>query len=190
MDIVTALADPPPARGRRHLGRGIVSVVTVILAVFGLPESALAETGRQRFHITYAGPLDPTSFPERPVTASGPIHGEGYDLFITQAPGPEPGSFQSASQLVFPEGSLFVAYTGTFEFRFNPDACQASTRVTGTWTVTSGTGQYTGTTGEGILEGHNIQSGEKAPGGCPAQPDRLVSNLRLMGTLTVPDQPG
>ena len=191
MDIVRTVCKrasqaPSRTRGRRGVAKAVTGAVMLAVTVVGFQETALAETGRQRFHITYAGPFDPADPPARRLTAMGPIEGRGIDLLISQGPGPEPNTFESAGQMVFPEGTLFLAYTGTFEFRFNARACRATTTVSGSWVITGGTGAYTGATGQGTFEGRNILTGERTPDGCPPQADRLISNLRFVGTSTVP----
>ena len=191
MDIVRTVCERvSQARSRTRARRGIAKAVTaaVMLAVtvLGSQETALAETGRQRFHITYAGPFDPADPPARPVIAVGPIEGRAIDLLISQGLGPEPNTFESAGQMVFPEGTLFLAYTGTFEFRFNAHACRATTTVSGNWVITGGTGAYTGATGQGTFRGRNILTGKRTPNGCPPQADRMISNLSFVGTSTVP----
>ena len=172
-------------RGRRGIAKAVMAAVMLAVTVLGSQETVLAETDRQRFHITYAGPFDPTNPPARKLTAVGPIEGRGIDLLISQGPGPEPNTFESAGQMVFPEGTLFLAYTGTFEFRFNAHACRATTTVSGDWVITGGTGAYTGATGQGTFKGRNILTGERTPDGCPPQADRLISNLSFVGTSTV-----
>ncbi len=186
-------------------GRGKVKQVVMAAAIIagllmlGLPQGALAETGQQRFHVTYSGPFDPVGCspqsswrdcPTRRVTAAGPIKGKGYEQFISEGPGTEPGTYQAVTQFVFPEGTVFLTITGTIEeveHRFNPNACQGFNRVMNAeWVITGGTGAYEGATGQGTFKGHNILYGEKTPDGCPPLPDRLVSNLRGVGTATVP----
>jgi hypothetical protein len=155
--------------------------------VLGAQETALAETGTQRFHSTYAGPFSFADPPERSVVAVGPIQGRGYVQFVSEGPGPEPGTFVTTTEHVFPDGSVFVTVTSTGEMRFNEHACIAFNTGRGTWVITGGTGAYTGATGQGTFASRNILSGERTPDGCPAEPDHLISNVRLVGTVTVPD---
>ena len=175
------------AGGRRTVLKMTTAAVIVTVTVLGLSGTALAETGRQRFHITYAGPFSFADPPERDLTASGPIHGRGYERFISEGPGPEPGTGVTTTELVFPEGSVFLTVTATAETRFNPRACIGFNRASGEWVVTGGTGAYTGATGQGTFEGSNILSAKRTADGCPAEPDRLTSNLRLVGMVTVSD---
>jgi hypothetical protein len=178
-------ASGPPTQGRSRGAKVATAALLASLVVLGWQQTASAETGTQRFHITYAGPFDRTDPPERRVTAAGPIQGKGYEQLISEGPGPQPGTFQATTEFVFPEGSIFVTVTGTFELKFNPHACQGFNRVSGTWVITGGTDAYTGATGQGTVEGHNILFGEKTPDGCAPEPNRLVSNLRGVGTVTV-----
>ncbi len=178
-----------PMRGLRNAKKIVMAAAVIAgLLMLGLPQGALAETDNQRFHVTYSGPVDPADPPERTVTAAGPIHGKGFERLISEGPGPQPGTFQTTVEWVFPEGSVFAIVTGgTDDFRFNENSCKSIRRISGQWEITGGTGAYTGATGEGTLEGHNIVSREKTPEGCSQQPQKLVSNIRLVGTSTVPN---
>ena len=190
MDIVRTLsASPAPATSlvrRKAVAKAVTATVMLAFTVLGFHETALAETDRQRFHITYAGPFSFADPPERRLTAVGPIRGRGYEQFISEGPGPEPGTSVSTTELVFPDGSVFLTVTATGETRFNARACIAFNTATGTWEITGGTGAYTGATGQGTYEGRNILSARRTADGCPAEPDRLISNLKLDGAVTVP----
>ena len=191
MDIVRTICKRlsqarPATRGRRGIAKAVTAAVMLAVTVLGSQETALAETGRQRFHITYAGPFSFVDPPARRVTAVGPIQGRGYEQFISEGPGPEPGTAVSTTELAFPDGSVFLTVTSMGETRFNARACIGFNTATGTWVITGGTGAYTGATGQGTYEGRNILSARRTADGCPAEPDRLISNLRLDGTVTVP----
>lgn len=168
------------------MAKRVTAAALASFVVLGLQETALAESGTQRFHLTYSGPFTFDDPPDRRVTATGPIQGKGYQEFISEVPAAEPNTFIGTTQLVFPDGSVFVTLTSTGELRFNEHACKAFNAGWGVWTITGGTGAYAGATGQGTYEGRNTLSGERNPDGCPAEPDRLVSNLRLEGTSTVP----
>lgn len=185
-DSLPELEAAPPTRGRRAVAKVVTAAVLASFVVLGLQETASAESGTQRFHMTYSGPFTFADPPDRRVTAAGPIQGKGYQEFISEVPAPEPNTFVGTAELVFPEGSVFVTLTSTGEFRFNEHACRGFNTGWGVWTITGGTGAYAGATGEGTYEGRNTLSAERTPDGCPAEPDRLVSNLKLEGTSTVP----
>ena len=176
------------AAGRRGLGR--ISVLITVLAslvLIAIPQAAGAESGRQRFHVTYAGAFNPADPPERTITAVGPIKGKGYENFIGVAPGPAPGTGVGTAEWIFPEGSVFVTITFTVDSRFNEHSCTSLQRMSGEWVITRGAGAYTGATGEGTFRGHNLVRGDKTPEGCAPQPDTLVSNFRFVGASTVPN---
>ncbi len=175
------------AKRRRSLLKMTTAVAVLTVTVLGLSGTAFAETGRQRFHITYAGPFSFADPPELNLTAVGPIQGRGYERFISEGPGPEPGTGVTTTELVFPEGSVFLTVTATAETRFNQRACIGFNVARGEWVITGGTGAYAGATGQGTFEGSNILSAKRTADGCPPEPDRLISNLRLVGTVTVPD---
>lgn len=162
----------------------VAAAVLTGLLMLGLPQTASAETGAQRFHVTYSGPFDPSDPPERRVTAAGPIRGQGYESLISEGPGPEPNTFQATTEFVLPDGRVFLAASGTSESRFNPHSCTAYIRVTGEWIIRDGTAVYQDATGKGSFEGHNIVFFQRTSSGCSQQPDRLVTNLRLVGTAT------
>lgn len=181
-----ALKGAPRRAGRRSLAKVVLSAVVAGFTVLGLQTAAQAETGRQRFHITYVGPFSFANPPARSVTAVGPIQGKGSEQFISEGPGPEPGTFVTTTELVFPEGSVVLTLTSTGELRLNARACIGFNKATGTWVIAGGTGAYTGATGEGTMKGTNILSAKRTDQGCPLEPERLISNLRFLGTVTVP----
>lgn len=173
-------------RGSRATISLLVALAASALLLAFTPE-AWAETGTQRFHITYSGPFDPADLPESRVTAAGPIKGKGYENVIGVQFGPAPGTGVLTTEFVFPEGSVFLTSPFTVESRFNEHSCKAFQRFSGDWVITGGTGAYAGATGEGTVQGHNIVSGEKTDEGCAQQPDTIVRNFRLVGVSTVPD---
>jgi hypothetical protein len=155
------------------------------VSLLAFQDAASAQSGTQRFHIVYAGPFDPADPPERSLTAVGPIQGKGHERFISEGPGPEPGTMLATTELVLSEGTVMLTLSGTGEFRFNARACIGFNTSRGSWVITGATGAYAGASGQGTFEGRNILSGRRTPEGCPSQPDRLISNLRLVGTVTV-----
>ncbi len=174
------------ASGRRSVAKAVALAAVLVVSLAAFQDAALAQTGTQRFHVVYVGPFDPADPPERNLTAVGPIRGKGYERFISEGPGPEPGTMQATTELVFPEGTLTLTLTGTGDFRFNARACIGFNTSRGTWVITSGTGAYAGVTGQGTFEGRNTLSGRRTPEGCPPVADRLISNIRLVGTVAFP----
>lgn len=170
-----------PEGSRGGLTKALAGAVLACVAALALHGTAAADTGTQRFHVVYAGPLQPGQPPTSTVIASGLINGKGYERVISQGPGPQPNT----NEFVFPDGSLRFSWTATFEHRFIAAACVAINSYTGHWTITGGTGAYAGATGEGVLRGHNVISGDRTSQGC-TEPDRAVSNVHGVGTITVP----
>ncbi len=175
-----------PRKAHARRAKTFVAVLTATVVVLGLQAGADAASGTQRFHIIYAGPFDVAAPPARTVIATGPIQGKGFDRLISEGPGPEPGTMQATVELVFPNGSVFLTFTGVGTLRFNARACIGFNTASGTWMITGGTGVYTGATGEGTFDISNTLSGRRTRAGCPPVPDRLISNLRFVGTASVP----
>ena len=70
---------PAAGRGRRATISVLVALAASALLLAVTPE-AWAETGTQRFHVTYSGSFDPADPPESRVTAAGPIKGKGMKM--------------------------------------------------------------------------------------------------------------
>ena len=159
--------------------------------VLGFAGPALADAGPQRFVLTFSGPLARAlaNDPGRRVIASGVITGVGEEEFLSQGPGPSPGTFVGASNFVFPEGTVGVEVEGTVaEQHFGPGGCFLRNTISGSFTITGGTGAFAGATGGGTFTGVNLVFGSVSDGGCSADDARLVSSVRLTGTIDVPDQ--
>ena len=182
MDIGTT-----PRRASARTAKAVTATLMASLVLIGFQHAASAETGTQRFHVIYAGPLEPNIPPTATVIAHGVINGKGYEQPLSQRPGPEPNTIEATNAFVFPEGTLFFTFTASVESRFNARTCRGFNRFTGTWTITGGTGAYADATGEGTFRGHSIPSGQRTADGCSPQPDWVVSNLHGVGTVTVPD---
>lgn len=164
--------------------------LVLCLAVWlGTSGSALAESGRQDFVITYAGSLAAalTNSPGRTVIATGVITGVGEEEFLSQQEGPS-GTFVGSSNFVFPEGSVTVSVEGVAEPHFfGPGGCFIRNTIRGTYEITGGTGAFSGASGSGEFSGVNIVLASPSDTGCSVESARLVSSIRLRGVIVLPN---
>src|SRR5919202_1790647 len=137
-----------------HMKR--LGFMVVCVAVWlGTSGSALADSGRQDFVITYSGSLAAalTNSPGRTVVATGVITGVGEEEFLSQGEGPS-GTFVGSSNLVFPQGSVSVSVQGVAEPHFfGPGGCFLRNTIHGTYKITGGTGAFSAATGRGEFSG-------------------------------------
>jgi hypothetical protein len=164
--------------------------VVCIAILLAIPGPALAETGRQDFTITYSGRLAQalSNDPGRRVVATGIITGVGEEEFLSQGPGPSPGTFVGASNLVFPDGTVGVVVEGVVEQRsFGPGGCFMRNTISGTYDITGGTEAFAGASGSGSFTGVNLVFGEPSAQGCSLDDARLISTIRLRGSMTLPN---
>ena len=167
-------------QGRRDLVL-IGLIVSTVLAgtLLGFQVPASADSTTEHFHIVYSGPFDPANLPARRLVAAGPITAVGREQTLTQGPS------DATTDFILPGGTLFVSVSILPDIDFNADACIVFVTISGTWRVIGGAGAYVNAEGAGTLEGRNIVFLERTRDGCGA-PDRLVSNIRLVGDVTVP----
>ena len=160
------------------------------LALTAVPLSALAApanaaTGAQTFRLFFIGSFVPGGSNTGPVVATGPITAFGSAVnsgFIVD----ENGQFVGNNQLRFPDGTVFVNFTGGLDsFDVDPRSC--ITRITGggTWTVGDATDSYEGTTGGGTFENVVKLVGRRTAEGCSNQ-NTEITRITLTGTVTVP----
>ena len=136
-----------------------LNVLLTVLAVatVAASPSAIAQTaGNQSFTVLAAGPPGTP----RTVVAVGVINGVGT---VVQGPS---GPNQANPTWVFPDGSLSVHLDYVSENTSNEAACIFTSNLTGTWTITSGTGRFAGATGGGTFSGPNTRVLLRTPDGC------------------------
>jgi len=118
--------------------------------------------------------------------ATGTIDSIGEEKFIDQVPSPE--GFLVRTNFVFPEGTIGVALSSDFtQEPFGPGGCSSRNALSGTYEVTGGTGAFSGASGTGTFAGLNIIIGKPSADGCATDDPRLISAIRLTGTVTLPD---
>jgi hypothetical protein len=142
----------------------------------GLPEAALAQTTiNQRFHVISAGPPGA----KRLVVANGVISGVGTEVIESNPPG------AATLRWTFPEGTLFVTTTYTFENVLNPQTCHRTVTLTGTWEITGGTGEFSGAIGGGEFSGTNRIHLTRTPDGCAPPPTFLRQVFSFTGDVSL-----
>lgn len=166
----------------------LVIVLFALAAALTGSSPTYAESGRQKFVITYSGPISDAFAGARHVSASGPISGVGTETAVTQAPGPSPGTFVGTSVFSVPNGTVSIAVRGTTDrvSQFGPNDCFTKVTVSGRFDITGGTGEYTGANGGGTFKGKNRILPHPGPDGCSDPDPRLISTIRNTGTATLP----
>ncbi|MDQ4134190.1 MAG: hypothetical protein M3179_13545 [Actinomycetota bacterium] len=177
-----------PQKITRLLAYVLVGVTATIMGLAG-PASA-ETTGAQRFVITFSGPLSEALTTGRPVVASGVVTGRGHEQFISEGPGPTPGSFVAETSFVFPEGVLFLSVRGTTVTSrdFGPGDCFHLDVSRGSYEITGGTGALAGASGSGTVTARNITRRAVADSGCSEDDPSLISSIHARGTLTLPSE--
>lgn len=180
-------------RNRTHWVHRVLASLVAAMAIagLGLATPAGAETtGGQRFVITFSGPLSEALAEGRPVVASGVLTSRGYEQFVSQGPGPTPGSFVAEANFVFPEGTLFVSITGTTVTSrdFGPGDCFHLDVSRATLEITGGTGELAGATGEAAAMVRNMTRRTPTDGGCSQEDPSLTSSIHSRGTLSLPGE--
>ena len=146
------------------------------IAMIAMAPSVIAQTsGNQRFTVFAAGPPGTP----RTVVAVGVINGVGT---VVQGPS---GPNQASPTWVFPDGSLSVHLQYVSENMSNPTACIFTSNLTGTWTVTSGTGRFAGATGGGTFSGPNTRVLLSTPEGCDG-PLAKFTLFQYSGAVSLP----
>lgn len=164
-----------PARTRRAR-RAALAVMVAAAFLVGLPDGALAQTTTtQRFHVISAGPLGA----KRTVVATGVISGVGTEVIESNPPG------VATLRWTFPEGTLFVTTSYTFENVLDPQTCLRTVTLTGTWQITGGTGAYSDATGGGEFSGTNRILLTRTEDGCAPPPIFLRQVFTFTGDVSL-----
>ncbi len=164
----------------------VVAAIVAGIALVGFPGGAAAQTtGRQTFTLSQIGDQ-----PEATVYATGPIRGVGRDIVVNEEFDDEAGTFVSEDILRFPDGDVFVTFTGQAAFDFNPDTCVGKFSGTATYEITGGTGRYTGASGSGSGTFRGVFVAGRNPDGTCSEDEEdetaSVFSARLRGTATIP----
>ncbi|HEX2893402.1 MAG TPA: hypothetical protein VHO29_05305 [Marmoricola sp.] len=92
------------------------------------------------------------------ITAVGPISGSGV---LTQTEEQTPTGEVVHFTWHFQTGTVTGDAVEEYGITFDPTACTAKATSTGTWTLTGGTGSYTGASGHGTFHGHATLVGSR-----------------------------
>ena len=116
-----------------------------VLALAGTGSAwASSPSGPQRFFLYGAGSTFDLDYK---VVATGTISGVGEMRIIEDNSDDNHQDF--TAELVFPNGSLTLEFSGPSTVDVNPAACAGTLRGPLQWTITGGTGAYAGATGSG-----------------------------------------
>lgn len=176
-----ATASDRLAERRRQARRIILTAVVAALAVTAFPGAALAQTGNQRFVSVTAGHPGGA----RTVVAAGVINGVGTEVIESNPPG------IVTLRWIFPDGTLFVTGSYTFDVHVDPRTCLRTVALAGTWEITGGTGRFEGATGSGTFSGSNRILGTRAADGSCGPPPVVVAQVfGFNGVVTLDDNAG
>ena len=160
----------------------VMGIVISALTITMLAGSASAGTAAtQHFILLSANPRDPGK-----VIASGPVTGVGSE---TDTDGPDGDVLAT---FTFDTGIVSVDISGVRQSNFDPKTCIAKPSESGTFTITGGSGLYSGVTGGGTYSGHGIIVGRRGPQGqcfgpgSGVPPAQNVFIARMSGTASIP----
>jgi hypothetical protein len=171
-----------------HLVRATaVAAATLIAAAGSTTANAESRPAAERFVMTFKT-FNGVDHPVH-VRATGPIAGRGTETQTdTETPTGEVVDFTWHLR----RGTVTAHALEHQTLTFNPAACTAKTVGTGTWTITSATGDYTGATGSGTFSTHGSITGARdANGNCQgpdgtAPPKSVIVSLTGIGTAALP----
>lgn len=101
------------------------------------------------------------------VIANGEINGRGVEEEIEEAFDEETGEFTLDTSFVFEDGTVFLTVEGTADITVDPVSCVGRFTASGTYDITSGSGDFEGATGDGTVTARSIFiAGRNADGSC------------------------
>jgi len=163
--------------------RRFVQVLVLAVAVFlAAPSPAMAASGKQDFFLSVVGP---GPVPPGRVFATGVVNSTGTAQQVSVQQNPN-GSFSGTNIYSFPVGSVTVMFTGfPTSFTFDAFRCVNHFTAAGTFTLSGGSGRFTGATGGATFtsEGRSILT--RTPSGC-APPTFEVTHVSDRGTINLP----
>jgi len=169
---------------RRTIAGGAV-LLSVAMATGG---AAWAQTSEEHLTLIYRssnGVEEPTR-----AAAGGPIAGSGVETQVVDRDSEDGESGRFTVRLQ--RGTV----SGTFEefgflLNYDPRSCTASPTSTGTFTITSGTGAFTGATGVLVFRAHGTIVANRGPSGecfgpeTGIEPRVVVVIIEAVGTVSV-----
>jgi hypothetical protein len=127
-----------------------LTLLLVALTAFPGVARAAEPGGNQTFVIT-AHQLDGTGR----VVAVGPFNGAGEYRLLNQQANPD-GTSTDTDEFDLPDGKVFFTDTYTVVLRPAGESCTWLIQIEGTYTVTGGTGAFTGVTGGGTFTASGV----------------------------------
>ncbi len=167
-------------------GRAVLVASLVLVAPGGLPGPAHAEdsTGNQQFVIT-AHALDGTGR----VVAMGPFYGVGEYRLVSHQDNPD-GTSTDMDEFDLPEGKVFFSDTYTVRIAPAGQSCTWLIEIEGTYTITGGTGAFSGVWGGGTFAASGVfVAGRDEAGAClglDSPPVAFSEVVTGTGTTTLP----
>jgi hypothetical protein len=128
------------------------------------PAGSASPAGTVRFLV--AGRVED---PSATVVASGAITGIGSLTAESVDFRPSDNTYRETDLLAIGGGTLTVSIDGAFDvwpFTLDPRTCTQRGTLAGTWIVTAGGGDLTGTTGDGTFSGRFFTYAPRGPAGC------------------------
>ena len=168
-----------------RLRKLVVALAVAAVPIVGLAGPAAAASGPQTFNLYFVGSFVAGASNAGPVVGRGPITAYGSAVnsgFVVD----QFGQFTGSNQLRFPQGTVFVNFSGQLDsFVFDPRTCITTIKGHGTWTVANATGAYAGTTGGGTFVNDVTLIARRTATGCSTETTE-ISQITLTGSINVP----
>jgi hypothetical protein len=160
-----------------------IGILVILLVQLGLVGSASATgAGNQRFSL--AGRIEDPSIV---IAGSGPITGVGSLAAESVEFHPADKTYLETDIAVIGDGTLTMAIDGRFDvwpFTLDPRTCTQHGTLSGTWTITSAGGAFTGTTGAGEFRGHFFTYARRGAAGCEEATVKGFVAGSMLGSLS------
>jgi hypothetical protein len=140
----------------------VCAVLAGALALVMLAGPAAARSAtNQRFKIVFVNTEE-----EATMVAVGPISGVGKIFFVSSEDRPD-GSFVETYRAELPSGGfIFTVFGAPESFDLNPRTCVLRLVNSGTFTISEGTGAYSGVSGQGTFTFRLTQISQRTSEGC------------------------
>lgn len=167
---------------KKFLGILLVQVVVLL----GSGGSALARAAdNQRFLI--AGRVED---PSAAIAGSGVISGVGSLTAESVDFRPADNTYHETDVAAIGGGTLTMSIEGRFDvwpFTLDPRSCTQRGTLTGTWTVTAGSGDFVGATGDGTFSGRFFTYARRGPAGCDEKTLKGFVVGPMVGNVSLPN---
>ncbi|HEV7824948.1 MAG TPA: hypothetical protein VGP02_08580 [Mycobacteriales bacterium] len=162
--------------------RPLLAVLAVPVLLLGTAVPAAASPA-ESLRILAVGRVED---PSLTLVAGGAITGIGALTAESVAYRPADGTYHETDRAAFGPGDLVLSADGAFDvwpFTLDPRTCTRHGSLTGTWTITAGTGDYAGATGHGTLSGRFVTYAARGPTGCDETAIRGFVAGSMAGTV-------